>query len=69
MERIMKDPKVTKLIEQFELQITELNKTWKDLQSEDCYIRLDQLGTATYESPKSLVITEITQHIKYKATN
>ena len=62
----MIDPKVTKLVKEFEQQIEQVNKTWAKLQATGCYVRVDQLGVSTYEATKSLSINEITQHVSYK---
>ena len=61
----MKDPKVTELVKQFEKEITVVNATWAKLQANDVYVRMDIKGTNSYTEPKYLLVSEITQSVKY----
>ena len=61
----MKDPKVTDLVKQFNKDIAALNKTWRALQQNDVYARVNVKGSATYAEPKYIEVTEITQHVAY----
>ena len=51
----MHDPKVKKLVTQFNKDIAALNKTWAALQK----------GQMTYAEPKYVEVTKITQHVEY----
>jgi hypothetical protein len=62
---VMKDPKVTELVKQFNKDIAALNKTWAALQKHDVYARVSVVGTSTYTEPKYIEVTEITQHVPY----
>ena len=61
----MKDPKVTELVKQFEKEITVVNATWAKLQANDVYVRMDIKGNSSYTEPKYLLVTDITQSVKY----
>jgi hypothetical protein len=61
----MKDPKVTELVKQFEKDVAALNRTWKKLQDNDVFIRLDIRGQSSYTDPKFIEVTQITQHVQY----
>ena len=61
----MKDPKVTELVKQFEKEIAVVNATWAKLQANDVYVRMDIKGTNSYTEPKYLLVSEITQSVKY----
>ena len=61
----MKDPKVTELVKQFNKDVAALNKTWKALQQNNVYARVNLKGSATYAEPKYIEVTEITQHVPY----
>ena len=61
----MKDPKVTDLVKQFNKDVAALNKTWKALQQNNVYARVNLKGSATYAEPKYIEVTEITQHVPY----
>ena len=61
----MKDPKVTELAKQFEKEITAVNATWSKLQANDVYVRLEIKGANSYTDPKYLLVSEITQSVKY----
>lgn len=61
----MKDPKVTALVKQFEKEITAVNATWAKLQANDVYVRMDIKGASSYTDPKYLLVSEITQNVKY----
>jgi hypothetical protein len=63
----MIDPKVTKLVKEFEKQIKDLNVTWAKLQANDVYVRAEFAGTHSYTEPKSLVVSEIKQSVNYLA--
>lgn len=63
----MIDPKVTKLVKEFEKQIKDLNVTWAKLQANDVYVRAEFTGTHSYTEPKSLVVSEIRQSVNYLA--
>ena len=62
----MKDPKVTQLVKQFEKDVEALNRTWRKLQENDVYIRLDIKGQSSYTDPKFIEVNQITQHVQYK---
>ena len=61
----MKDPKVTALVKQFEKEIAVVNDTWAKLQANDVYVRLEIKGNSSYTEPKYLLVTDITQSVKY----
>ena len=61
----MKDPKVLELVKQFEKEVKAVNATWSKLQANDVYVRMDIKGASSYTDPKYLLISEITQHVKY----
>ena len=61
----MKDPKVTALVKQFEKEIAVVNDTWSKLQAQDVYVRLEIKGNSSYTEPKYLLISDITQSVKY----
>ena len=61
----MKDPKVTALVKQFEKEIAVVNDTWSKLQTHDVYVRLEIKGNSSYTEPKYLLVTDITQSVKY----
>ena len=61
----MKDSKVVELVKQFNKDIAALNKTWRALQQNDVYARVNVKGSATYAEPKYIEVTEITQHVAY----
>ena len=61
----MKDPKVVELVKQFNKDIAALNKTWRALQQNDVYARVNVKGSATYAEPKYIEVTEITQYVAY----
>jgi len=48
----MKDPKVTKLVNDFKKQLKDLNALWAVLQKEGMYIDLRAEGTQTYNESK-----------------
>jgi hypothetical protein len=62
---VMKDPKVTELVKQFEKDVAALNKTWRALQQRQVYVRLNVKGQATYSEPKYIEVDQITQHVEY----
>lgn len=61
----MKDPKVTKLVSEFEKTVAALNKSWAALQKNDVYVRLDIKGQMTYDDPKYIEVNQITQSVQY----
>jgi hypothetical protein len=61
----MKDPKVIDLVKQFEKDVKALNASWNKLQENDVYVRLEIKGTSSYTEPKYLLVSEITQSVKY----
>lgn len=61
----MHDPKVKKLVTQFNKDIAALNKTWAALQKNDVFARLELKGQMTYAEPKYVEVTKITQHVEY----
>jgi len=61
----LKDSKVVELVKQFNKDIAALNKTWRALQQNDVYARVNVKGSATYAEPKYIEVTEITQHVAY----
>ena len=61
----MKDPKVSKLVEQFHKEVSTLNATWKKLQENDVYVRIDLKGSHTYNEPKYIEIDSVTQSVSY----
>lgn len=61
----MKDPKVTELVKQFKKDVAALNKTWAALHNHDVYARVNIKGSSSYSDPKSIEVTEITQHVQY----
>jgi hypothetical protein len=61
----MKDPKVTELVKQFEKDVAALNRTWKKLQDNDVFVRLEIRGQSTYTDLKFIEVTKITQHVEY----
>lgn len=61
----MKDPKVTELVKQFKKDVDTINKSLAALQKNDVYVRLDIKGTNSYNDPKYVQVTQITQHVEY----
>jgi|SaaInl59LU_5_DNA_1037362.scaffolds.fasta_scaffold12187_3 hypothetical protein len=61
----MIDPKVTKLVKELEQQIKQVNETWAKLQKNNVFVRAEFKGTHTYDEPKSIVVTKITQNVEY----
>ena len=61
----MKDPKVTKLVNDFKKQLKDLNALWAVLQKEGMYIDLRAEGTHTYNDPKYFSIIRMTQSVEY----
>lgn len=61
----MKDPKVIELVKQFNKDVKALNTTWKKLQSNDVYVRMELKGTGSYTEEKYLEVTQMTQNVEY----
>jgi len=70
----MIDPKVTKLVKEFEQQIKQCNETWAKLQKNNVYVRAEFKGMHSHDDPKSLgtvtvpksiVVSKITQSVEY----
>lgn len=61
----MKDPKVTELVKQFQKDVAAVNATWSKLQANDVYVRMEMKGANSYTDPKYLLVSEITQSVKY----
>tara|TARA_B110000503_G_C7036858_1_gene366492 strand:+ start:158 stop:373 length:216 start_codon:yes stop_codon:yes gene_type:complete len=66
---LMKDPKVTELVKQFNKDVAAINKTWAALHKHDVYINAAVKGTSSYTEPKYVEVTEITQRVKYLKEN
>jgi hypothetical protein len=61
----MQDPKVKKLVTQFNKDVAALNRTWAALQKNDVFARLELKGQMTYTEPKYVEVSKITQHVEY----
>ena len=61
----MIDPKVTKLVKEFEQQIKDVNATWAKLQKNNVYVRAEFKGMHSYDDPKSIVVSKVTQSVEY----
>jgi len=62
----MQDPKIKKLVTTFESDLVKLNKSWKALQMQGVYVRMEVQGNHTYDDPKWLEANKITQEVSYK---
>jgi len=61
----MKDPKVIELVKQFNKDVKALNTTWKKLQSNDVYVRMELKGTGSYTEEKYLKVYQMAQNVEY----
>jgi len=61
----MKDPKVSKLVQQFQKEVAALNKTWASLHNHDVFVRASIKGMNTYTDLKYIDIEKITQSVEY----
>lgn len=60
----MIDPKVTNLTNKLQQQVNEINDTWKQLQDNDCYARIEVSGYSSDEVLQ-LQLKSVEQKIKY----
>ena len=61
----MKDPKISKLVQQFEKEVAAVNKTWAALHNNNVFVRASIKGMSSYTESKYIDIEQITQSVEY----